>query len=124
VLDGGPNVVEEVKQLTHGGAHVVIDFVGERGAEQESWQMLRQGGTHYVVGYGGKVEVPTVHMVISEIVIAGSLVGNYMELVELMELNAEGRVKLHAQQYKLDDINRAIDDFKNRKIVGRGVIVP
>ena len=110
--------------MTHGGAHGVIDFVGERGAEQASWQMLRQGGTHYVVGYGGKVEVPTVHLVISELVIAGSLVGNYMELVELMELNAEGRVKLHAQQYKLDDINRAIDDFKNRKIVGRGVIVP
>ena len=124
VLDGGPNVVEEIKQLTHGGAHGVIDFVGERGAEQASWQMLCQGGTHYVVGYGGKVEVPTVHMVISEMVIAGSLVGNYMELVELMELNAEGRVKLHAQQYKLDDINRAIDDFKNRQIVGRGVIVP
>ena len=124
VLDGGPNVVEEIKQLTHGGAHGVIDFVGERGAEQASWQMLRQGGTHYVVGYGGKVEVPTVHMVISEIAIAGSLVGNYMELVELMELHAEGRVKLHAQQYKLDDINRAIDDFKNRQIVGRGVIVP
>lgn len=41
-----------------------------------------------------------------------------------MELNAEGRVKLHAQQYKLDDINRAIDDFKNRQIVGRSVIVP
>ena len=124
VLDGGANVVEEVKQMTHGGAQAVIDFVGELGAEQASWQMLRQGGTDYVVGYGGKVEVPTVHMVISEIAIAGSLVGNYMELVELMELNAEGRVKLHAQQYKLDDINRAIDDFKNRRIVGRGVIVP
>ena len=124
VLDGGADVVEKVKELTHGGAHAVIDFVGELGAEQESWQMLRQGGTHYVVGYGGKVEVPTVHMVISEIVVAGSLVGNYMELVELMELNAEGRVKLHGQQYKLDDINQAIDDFKNRRIVGRGVIVP
>ncbi len=124
VIDGGPNVVEEVKEITKGGAHAVIDFVGELGAEQESWQMLRQGGTHYVVGYGGQVQVPTVHMVISEIAIAGSLVGNYMELVELMELNAEGRVKLHAQQYKLDDINKAIDDFKNRKIVGRGVIVP
>jgi NAD+-dependent secondary alcohol dehydrogenase Adh1 len=124
VLDGGANVVEQVKVLTHGGAHAVIDFVGELGAEQESWQMLRQGGTHYVVGYGGQVQVPTVHMVISEIVVAGSLVGNYMELVELMELNAEGRVKLHGQQYKLDDINKAIDDFKNRRIVGRGVIVP
>jgi NAD+-dependent secondary alcohol dehydrogenase Adh1 len=63
-------------------------------------------------------------MVISEMAIAGSLVGNYMELVELMELNAEGRVKLHYQEYKLDNINAAINDFKNRNIVGRGVIVP
>lgn len=124
VLDGGPNIVAEVKDLTHGGAHAVIDFVGELGAEQVSWQMLRQGGTHYIVGYGGRVEVPTVHMIINEITIAGSLVGNYIELVELMELNAEGRVKLHAQQYKLDEINKAIADFKQRKIVGRGVIVP
>lgn len=124
VLDGGPNVVEEIKQLTHGGAHAVIDFVGELGAEQESWQMLRQGGTHHVVGYGGQVQIPTVNMVIQEMAVAGSLVGNYMELVELMELNAEGRVKLHAQEYKLTDINTAIEDFKNRRIVGRGVIVP
>lgn len=124
VLDGGPNVVAEVKELTKGGAHAVIDFVGELGAEQDCWQMLRQGGTHYIVGYGGKIEVPTVHIIISEIAIVGSLVGNYMELVELMELNAEGRVNLHAQQYSLDNINAAINDFKNRQIVGRGVIVP
>lgn len=46
-------------------------------------------------------------MIINEIAIAGSLVGNYMELVELMEFNAEGRVNLHAQEYWLDDINVA-----------------
>lgn len=124
VLDGGPDVVEEVKELTRGGAHAVIDFVGELGAEQLSWKMLRQGGTHFIVGYGGEIQVPTVNMVISEIAVAGSLVGNYMELVELMELNAEGRVKLHSQVYKLDEINKALDDFKHRRIVGRGVIVP
>ncbi len=124
VLDSGPDVVEQVKDLTSGGAHVVIDFVGEKGAEQLCWQMLRQGGTHFIVGYGGQIEVPTVHMIINEISIAGSLVGNYIELVELMELNAEGRVKLHAQRYSLDEINTAIDDFKNGRIVGRGVIVP
>ena len=124
VLDGGDDVVQQVKEVTKGGAHAVIDFVGELGAEQVAWQMLRQGGTHFVVGYGGEVRVPTVHMVISEVAVAGSLVGNYMELVELMELNAEGRVKLHSQVYKLADINTALDDFKNRKIVGRGVIVP
>lgn len=124
VLAGGEDVVEQVRELTRGGAHAVIDFVGELGAEQLCWQMLRQGGTHFIVGYGGKIEVPTVHMILNEIAVAGSLVGNYMELVELMELNAEGRVKLHAQEYSLDNINAAITDFKNRQIVGRGVIVP
>jgi NAD+-dependent secondary alcohol dehydrogenase Adh1 len=124
VLDGGEKVVEEVKELTRGGAHAVLDFVGELGAEQVSWQMLRPGGTHYVIGYGGELRVPTVHMIINEIAIEGSLVGNYLELVELMELNAEGRVRLHAQRYRLDEINRALDDFKHRRIVGRAVIVP
>ncbi|MCZ6679699.1 MAG: NAD(P)-dependent alcohol dehydrogenase [Candidatus Poribacteria bacterium] len=124
VLDGGPDVVAELKDLTGGGAHAVIDFVGELGAEQLCWQMLRKGGTHFIVGYGGQIEVPTLHIILNEIAIAGSLVGNYMELVELMELNAEGRVKMHAQQYSLDNINTAITDFKNRQIVGRGVIVP
>ncbi len=124
VLDGGEQVVEEVKELTRGGAHAVLDFVGELGAEQVSWQMLRPGGTHYVIGYGGELRVPTVHMIINEIAIEGSLVGNYLELVELMELNAEGRVRLHAQRYRLDEINRALDDFKHRRFVGRAVIVP
>lgn len=124
-LEGNPEtVVQEVQDLTGGGAHAVIDFVGELGAEQLCWQMLRQGGTHYMVGYGGEVRIPTVHLIIQEVAIAGSLVGNYMELVELMELNAEGKVNLHAQEYSLDNINAAITDFKNRQIVGRGVIVP
>ena len=96
MLDGGPDVVKELKELTGGGAHAVIDFVGELGAEQLCWQMLRQGGTHFVVGYGGRIEVPTVHIIINEIAIVGSLVGNYTELVELMELNAEGRVNMRA----------------------------
>jgi len=124
VLSGGPDVVQEVRELTKGGAHAVIDFVGELGAEQLCWQMLRQGGTHFIVGYGGEIRIPTVHMIINEVAVAGSLVGNYMELVELMELNAEGKVKLHAQEYSLDNINAAITDFKNRQIIGRGVIVP
>ena len=93
VLDGGPNVVDEVRELTGGGAQVVIDFVGELGVENLCWKMVRKGGQMYVVGYGGKVEVPTVHFVIEEINVGGSLVGNYTELVELMELNADGKVE-------------------------------
>jgi NAD+-dependent secondary alcohol dehydrogenase Adh1 len=124
VLDGGPNVVEEIRQITGGGAHVVMDFVGELGVENKCWQMARQGGQVIMIGYGGKIEVPTVQLVVQEMSIGGSLVGNYTELVELMELNADGKVKMHYTQYKLDDINTALSDFKNRKFSGRGVIVP
>lgn len=124
VLDGGANVVEEVRQITGGGAQVVIDFVGELGVENICWKMVRKGGQMLVIGYGGKVEVPTVHLVIEEINIGGSLVGNFTELVELMELNADGKVKMHYTQYGLNDINTALDDFKNRRFAGRGVIVP
>jgi NAD+-dependent secondary alcohol dehydrogenase Adh1 len=121
---GGDRPVEEVRELSCGGAQVVIDFVGERGVEKQSVQMLRQGGTHIVVGYGGAVEVPTIDVIFSEISVVGSLVGNYTELSELMTLNAEGRVKLHTQRYPLDDVNRAIDDLDHGRIRGRGVLVP
>lgn len=124
VLDGGPDLIAEVAEITGGGAHVVIDFVGELGVENICWQMVRQGGQLFVVGYGGKIEVPTVHMVVNEINLGGSLVGNFTELVELMELNADGKVKMHYSKYTLNDINTALADFKNRKFAGRGVIVP
>lgn len=124
VLSGDDSLIDEVKDLTGGGAHVVIDFVGEHGTENTCWKMLRQGGELIMVGYGGIVEVPTLELVANEIKIGGSLVGDYIELVELMELNADGKVKMHQTEYKLVNINQAIDDFKNRRFTGRGVIVP
>ena len=41
-----------------------------------------------------------------------------------MELNADGKVKMHYAEYSLDNINQALDDFKHRRFAGRGVIVP
>ena len=56
--------------------------------------------------------------------VGGSLVGDFVELVELMEMNADGKVRMHQTEYKLANINQAITDFKDRKFTGRGVIVP
>ncbi len=47
--------VERVTELTGGkGAEVVIDFVGERGAEVDGWNMTRRAGSHYIIGYQGE----------------------------------------------------------------------
>jgi NAD+-dependent secondary alcohol dehydrogenase Adh1 len=120
----GADAVQAVHDLTGGGAHVVLDFVGERGAEKDAVAMLRQGGTHIVIGYGGKIEVPTIDVIFSEIAVVGSLVGNYTELSELMILQAQGKVKLHTQRYALDDITTAVDDLDHGRIRGRGVVLP
>jgi NAD+-dependent secondary alcohol dehydrogenase Adh1 len=120
----GADAVQAVQELTGGGAHVVLDFVGERGAEKDAVAMLRQGGTNIVIGYGGRVEVPTIDVIFSEIAVVGSLVGNYTELSELMILQAQGKVTLHTQRYALDDITAAVDDLDHGRIRGRGVVLP
>ena len=125
VIEAGDGVVERVMDLTGGvGVEAVIDFVGERGVPAQVPDMLRQGGTYYVVGYGEKVEIPNWEFVIREINVVGNLVGNYMDLVELMALAARGKVKLHTQVYNLDDINQAIEDLYAGRLNGRGILVP
>ena len=125
VVRADENVVERVMELTSGkGVEAVIDFVAEHDTEKQGPNMLAQGGVYYVVGYGGQVEIPTLKIIFSEIEVVGSLVGSYTDLFELMELAARGRVKLHAREYSLEEINDAIDDLAAGRIKGRGVIVP
>lgn len=117
--------VSRVMDLTDGkGAEVVIDFVGESGAEHWGVDLLRRGGSFFVVGYGGMLEVPTMRIILTEINFIGNLVGSYNDLVELMTLAAQGKVRLHTATYPLDDINTAIDDLNSGRLRGRGILVP
>jgi NAD+-dependent secondary alcohol dehydrogenase Adh1 len=118
------HVVEAVQDATDGGAHAVLDFVGEGDAIQQVLGMLRKGGTYYVIGYGGVLKVPTIDIIFSEISVVGNLVGNYRELVELMVLQAEGKVKLTTCTYAMDQINTAVHDLESGNLHGRGVLIP
>ena len=83
--------VEAVLQLTKGrGAEAVIDFVGEGDAIAKGLAMTCNDGYYYIVGYGGRIEIPTIDMITSEKTIVGNLVGTYAELVELMALADRG----------------------------------
>ena len=115
---------DQVIEMTNGGAEVVFDYVGERGAEDEAWKMTRPAGFHYVIGYGGTIEVPTIDMISTERSVIGNLVGTYNDLEELMNLTARGLVKLHTATYPLDAVNEAIQDLNTGKLRGRGILVP
>jgi NAD+-dependent secondary alcohol dehydrogenase Adh1 len=123
VVDG--NHVGRVLELTDGkGAEVVLDFVGEKGAERDSWDMTRRAGSDFVIGYGGTVDIPTIDVISTERNIVGNLVGTYNDLVELMALNAAGQVTMLTHTYALDAVNEAMDDLDAGRLRGRGILVP
>jgi NAD+-dependent secondary alcohol dehydrogenase Adh1 len=125
VVRADGNEVEAVRQLTGGGgAQAVIDFVGEGGAVASALKMTANAGYYYVVGYGGKIEIPTMEMVATEKTIVGNLVGTYSDLVELMALADRGKVKLATREYRLSDANSALHDLATGRIKGRAVLIP
>jgi NAD+-dependent secondary alcohol dehydrogenase Adh1 len=80
---------ETVLEATGGrGADVVLDFVGENGTPALAIEIVRQGGTYLIVGYGGELQVLTMLLILTEATIIGNLVGSYGDLSELIALAA------------------------------------
>jgi NAD+-dependent secondary alcohol dehydrogenase Adh1 len=117
--------VATVLEMTGGaGAEVVLDFVGERGAQADAWEMTRRAGSHFVIGYGGTIAVEAIDVISTERNIVGSLVGTYNDLAELMVLAETGRVTLHTRPYPLDAVDEAMADLDAGRLQGRGILVP
>lgn len=124
ILSDGSQV-DAVLDLTDGKeAEAILDFVGEGGATSEGIAMLRRAGFYYVIGYGENINVPTIDVISTEKNFIGNLVGSYTDLQDLMVLAAQGKVKLHTQQYKLADFQQAIDDLNAVKVRGRAILIP
>jgi NAD+-dependent secondary alcohol dehydrogenase Adh1 len=123
VADGSQR--QAVADLTGGlGAHVVLDFVAEQGAEADGWAMTRRAGSYYVIGYGGTVHIPTLDIISTERNIIGNIVGTYNDLVELMVLAQAGKVTLHTRVYPLEAAIDALADLDAGRVRGRAILVP
>ena len=117
--------IDNVKDITDGkGAEAIIDFVGEGGAIEDGVAMLQRAGSYYNIGYGGKLNVPIIDIISTEINFIGNLVGTYNDLVELMTLTRQGKVTLKTAVYSLDAALDAIHDLDTGKLHGRGILVP
>jgi NAD+-dependent secondary alcohol dehydrogenase Adh1 len=124
-VEADENQIEAVRKLTDGrGAEAVIDFVGEGNSIENGLAMTRRNGAYYIVGYGGEIRISALDMITTERSIIGNLVGNYSELVELMELANRGKVNLATNFYRLTNANKALHDLHHGKVKGRAVLVP
>ena len=117
--------VQEVKDITGGGAQVVIDFVGEGGAERDAVLMLGTRGVDVLVGYGGRLDVEILSEgLFPETSFLSSIVGTYNEAVELVALVARGAVKLTKTTFPLEGVNDVLHALDEGRMIGRGVLVP
>jgi NAD+-dependent secondary alcohol dehydrogenase Adh1 len=122
---GDGHQVDAVKDIAGGdGAHVVLDFVAEQGAEMDGWNMTAPGGSYFVIGYGGQLEIPTLDIISTERNIIGNIVGTYNDLAELMALAQAGKVTLHTKAYPLDAAPDALADLDAGRVRGRAILVP
>jgi NAD+-dependent secondary alcohol dehydrogenase Adh1 len=124
VLDS-VEVVDAVRDLTDGrGADLVIDFVGSQQTHEDATGMLAKGGTYSIVGFGGMVTVPSAAMVGNEQAIVANLVGTWVDLWEVMQLHARGKLILKTETHRLEDVNDVLAKLREGEVTGRAVLTP
>jgi alcohol dehydrogenase len=118
VLDGGPNTVDQIRDLTGGGADTAIEAVGSATVLAQAYAATRRGGTTVTVGLPHPQQmltIPAVSLVAEERTLMGSYLGGavprrdiprYVALYQAGLLPAD---RLLGGTLRLDDINGGFD---------------
>jgi propanol-preferring alcohol dehydrogenase len=118
-----PDAVEQVTKVTSGGAHGALVTAVSPPAFAQAIHMTRRRGTISLVGLPpGNFETPIFDVVLKRITIRGSIVGTRKDLAEAVAFAAEGKVRAHIHQARLEDINGIFADLKGGKVDGRMVL--
>ena len=86
--------------------------------------MLARGGTYSVIGYGGTISISSNALVVMEHAVVGNLVGTWVDLWELLQLHAAGRVVLETETHPLESVNDVLDKLRAGEVTGRAVLIP
>jgi propanol-preferring alcohol dehydrogenase len=118
-----PDAIEQVVKATSGGAHGVLVTAVSPPAFSQALHMARRRGTVSLVGLPpGDFATPIFEVVLKRITIRGSIVGTRKDLAEAIAFAAEGKVRSHIHQARLEDINSIFASLKEGKVDGRMVM--
>lgn len=123
------SVVEKVRDLTGGGADLVLEAIGQPATFRQATEMVADGGRCVMVGIapvGRTAEVEITRIVRRKIQICGSFGGRPRhDLAHLGQLVADGKLNpsaLITQRFPLSEVNRAYGLLREGQIVGRALI--
>ena len=122
-----PDAIKEIMSICNEkGVDSIIDFVNAPPTVKMDLSIIRKRGNIVLVGlFGGSVDLSLVSIPLKAITIQGAYTGNYNDMIELIQLAESGVINpIVSKHYTLDEANTALEDLKNRKIIGRAVINP
>lgn len=120
------DLVDEINRITNNcGVDTVLEFVGTPQTVEKSLKCLKRGGRVVLIGYAPEASfsVDSMDIVLSEKNIMGSRANTKQDLVETIRfLEQDKIIPAITDYYKLEEVNTALDDLKNNKILGRAIV--
>lgn len=126
--------VEAVKEMTGGGVPYSFEAIGLKKTAEQSFAMLRPGGTATIIGMvplGTKIELHAADFLRDRKIQGTSMGGNRfrVDMPRLLELWRQGRLKLDhliSGRIKLEEINEGFANLKSgapvRQLIDFGVV--
>ena len=112
-----------IRRETDGGAQGVLVTAVSPKAFAQAVGMLGRGGTMSLVGLPpGDFPLDIFGMVLNGITVRGSIVGTRLDLQELLQFAADGKVKATVSTARLEEINEIFDRMHKGAIEGRVVL--
>lgn len=118
-----PEPVKKVLSATGGGAHGVLVTAVSPKAFSLGVDVLRRMGTMTLCGLPpGDFPISIFDLVLQRKTLRGSIVGTRLDMQECLGFAAEGKVKVHYNTERLDDVNSIFDRMLAGHIDGRIVM--
>jgi alcohol dehydrogenase/propanol-preferring alcohol dehydrogenase len=126
-VDGAaPDALQQIMTKAGGPIRGAIDLVGNSATATLGFDCLTKGGKLVMVGlFGGGALWALPLIAMKAVTIQGSYVGSLSETQELIDLVRDKKIApIPVTTRPLNQVDAALRDLKNGKLVGRAVLVP
>lgn len=119
------STVAKISAACSGRVFSIIDTVNAGPTAEFAFDALSKGGKLIQVGlFGGELKLPLPLMPAKSATLQGSYVGGLAELREVVSLAKRGLMpEIPVTARSLDDVNDALGDLRDGRVIGRMVIV-
>jgi propanol-preferring alcohol dehydrogenase len=119
------DAVAKVREIAGGiGANAVFDFVGAQVTVDLAAKLVRPEGDLHIVGIGGGALPVGFGTTAYDVNIRTPYWGSRLELIEVIELAQQGKIKVEFEKFALSDGPEAYERLHKGDLRGRAVLVP